>query len=108
MKKINWLMNACMILLVAHVITFTGAFLVAYMHPTKTVTIDINHFGEADLELILILSTTPLGLIYLFKSYKRNLKLEGDENVGFCVLPKDYEGVRTEQKYNNSIQKKEG
>jgi hypothetical protein len=55
-------------------IVMTMTFVTAYNNPSKTVLLRIDHFGEANFELCIILLTTILGiytLAMLVKHYTR-------------------------------------
>ena len=46
-------------------------FLSAYFHPSKSVVVTVNQYGEANLELVLFVGGFVLNMYYL---YKRNVK----------------------------------
>lgn len=46
-------------------------FMVAYFHPTKSVTIYIDKFGEANIEFIMLNILVPISLVYSIIMAKR-------------------------------------
>lgn len=61
---------------VAHAVLFTSyftmlyIFLGAYLAPAKYSVVPVNLFGEADVELLLILITAPAVLWYMYKFFE--------------------------------------
>jgi len=51
-------------------ITMTIVFLVAFIQPTKQVIVDINRFGEAKLELFIVLFSWLCYIFMVLKSYE--------------------------------------
>ena len=51
-------------------LVFLWIFLSAYFHPSKSVVVTVNQFGEANLELVLFVGGFILNMYYL---YKRNV-----------------------------------
>ncbi|MBW2981955.1 hypothetical protein KY343_03690 [Candidatus Woesearchaeota archaeon] len=51
-------------------IFFIFLFITAYYHPTKSTIVQINKWGEAKLELIVLVTTIPLVLKTIFLTYK--------------------------------------
>jgi hypothetical protein len=46
-------------------ITFLAVFIIAYISPSKQVTLDINYFNEATFELVLFITLIPC-MVYTF------------------------------------------
>jgi hypothetical protein len=53
---------------VVSVIMFYGTFFTAYLHPTKSVVVKLDVFGEANLEAIALLLLAIPTIIYLWKT----------------------------------------
>ena len=58
-------------------LALTYTFLKAYFHPSKQILVNINAYGEATSEFILLIVSIP-AVIYFVIKYIKNL-LEGDE-----------------------------
>ncbi|RLE37443.1 hypothetical protein DRJ17_06595 [Candidatus Woesearchaeota archaeon] len=52
-------------------ICFIYIFLSAYLNPMKIVLVDINHFGEATLEMYLIVICIPFVISLFVESFKK-------------------------------------
>jgi len=69
--------------LVAGFITFALAFLTAYNHPSKSATIYINKYGEANIEFYILLVSIPFILFttgYFLLLFAKQIK-EDYKNV---------------------------
>ena len=71
------------IIFVASYLILLATFLSAYLSPIKTVIVDINGLGEANIELGFLLASIPCVMYYLGKlrwsSEKRELWVKLDE-----------------------------
>ena len=57
-------------MLIATYFTCLLTFMAAYIYPTKSVIVTINSYGEANIELILLLVTLPIVIRYVIKEIK--------------------------------------
>lgn len=57
-------------ILVAIYLYFIFMFLTAYYHPTKSTVLQINKWGESDVEFVVLMLTLPLVLSTIFLMYK--------------------------------------
>jgi hypothetical protein len=55
----------------ADLIYLTRAFILAYLNPSKTYTMNINNVGEATFEIILVFSLFPFGLYIIVNEILR-------------------------------------
>ena len=67
MKKIlkQWLRFSIFLTLLIPVYLFLSTFFHAFLNPSKTVVVNINVIGEANIEFVLLLCLIPMW-IYLF------------------------------------------
>ncbi|MCX6815730.1 MAG: hypothetical protein NT120_02675 [Candidatus Aenigmarchaeota archaeon] len=54
---------------IAAYVVFAMTFVSAYFDPTRTVVVNINSFGEANLEFLLIALGSPVVLYWLFRMF---------------------------------------
>lgn len=62
-----------LIILTATYLSLCFSFLVAYLHPSKSVLIKINSFNEANFEFVLLLVSFPVTLWYLYTEFREIL-----------------------------------
>jgi len=75
-KVIDFLVSLSLLYACGVTLLFDILFLMAYFSPTFRTGIDINHFGEANLEfIILIFIMTPLLLYSLHRTIRRNVPI---------------------------------
>lgn len=84
--KIKWIVECIGVgVLLWDLVFVTRAFIWAYLSPTKTHTMNINTYGEATFEIILILVMLPFGLYVgaskLRDIYKSKGALDGKDRT---------------------------
>ncbi len=72
--------------LLACTIGFLVVFMAAYFNTNKSACIDINHFGEANIELVMCILLFPFSVlaINLLINYGVEKELDDDEKKG-CI-----------------------
>lgn len=61
------------VVMTASYLLFSHLFITAYVNPNDEVTVSINDFKEADLELILLITTFPM-VMFSFFNYLNLIK----------------------------------
>lgn len=73
MNKI--LYGACLGSMIGTVLIFAITFMIAYASPDKEVLVMINHYGEAHVELVLLLFVVGFAVPYVLYNSKRGMKI---------------------------------
>ena len=71
MKVLNFFLGLGGVLLLVSHIMFAQIFLTAYLNPEKEILINIDSFGEAHIELVLLIISSILGVAFLLFGLKK-------------------------------------
>ncbi len=78
--KLGLALYTTVMLMTVGTIMMSLTFYTAYFHPTKSVVVKVDEYGEADLEAFIILpiviASTVLAIIFAHKNNIRNIKEE--------------------------------